>query len=176
MSTPILTFAMPEYGRAAEKKQQTSYLTSLVQWLQLKKYQYEVTFSLYMLTSTEKFIFSTSTSLPLDRLTRYIPTALPQKDTVINSSTLYTNYSTLLDFILFLLVSLLVTAATLYLPSHIAVIYNRMSYYVHGEYAYNTALGPAGETISFAKDGLRATSEAIGKATMSAMAAGVKEL
>lgn len=33
--------------------------TSLVKWLQRKNYQYEVTFALYMLTPTEKFIFST---------------------------------------------------------------------------------------------------------------------
>ncbi|RKF62629.1 hypothetical protein GcC1_146006 [Golovinomyces cichoracearum] len=31
---------------------------SLFRWLQRKRYQYEVTFSLYMLTPTEKFIFS----------------------------------------------------------------------------------------------------------------------
>lgn len=38
-------------------------LSSLVRWLQIKKYQYEVTFSLYMLTSTEKCVFSTYTPL-----------------------------------------------------------------------------------------------------------------
>ena len=32
--------------------------TGLVKWLQKKNYQYEVTFSLYMLTPMEKFIFS----------------------------------------------------------------------------------------------------------------------
>lgn len=32
--------------------------TGLVKWLQKKNYQYEVTFSLYMLTPTEKFVFS----------------------------------------------------------------------------------------------------------------------
>jgi len=32
--------------------------TNLVKWLQKKNYQYEVTFSLYMLTPTEKFVFS----------------------------------------------------------------------------------------------------------------------
>jgi hypothetical protein len=144
MSTPILTFAMPEYGRVVEKRQ-SSYLTSFMQWLQLKKYQYEVTFSLYMLTSTEKFIFST-----LD---------------IARHASLHLTDVALLDFILFLLVSLLVTAATLYLPSHIVVIYNRMSYYVHGERAYNAATGPSGETISFMKEGLRATSEAIKSAT-----------
>ena len=32
--------------------------TNLARWLQKKNYQYEVTFSLYMLTPTEKFVFS----------------------------------------------------------------------------------------------------------------------
>ena len=45
------------------------YPSSLLRWLQRKRYQYEVTFSLYMLTGTEKFIFSTlipiHTTLPL---------------------------------------------------------------------------------------------------------------
>lgn len=35
-----------------------SLLASMIRWLQIKKYQYEVTFSLYMLTATEKFVFS----------------------------------------------------------------------------------------------------------------------
>lgn len=34
-------------------------LSSLVRWMRLKVYQYEVTFSLYMLTPIEKLIFST---------------------------------------------------------------------------------------------------------------------
>ncbi|KAJ5166406.1 uncharacterized protein N7482_005187 [Penicillium canariense] len=33
-------------------------LTSLVRWVRLKIYQYEVTFAIYMLTPTEKFIFN----------------------------------------------------------------------------------------------------------------------
>ncbi len=36
------------------------YPSALLRWFQRKRYQYEVTFSLYMLTSTEKFIFSAS--------------------------------------------------------------------------------------------------------------------
>jgi hypothetical protein len=36
------------------------YPAAMLRWFQRKRYQYEVTFSLYMLTSTEKFIFSTS--------------------------------------------------------------------------------------------------------------------
>ena len=38
------------------------YPSSLLRWLQRKRYQYEVTFSLYMLTPTEKFILSTHSS------------------------------------------------------------------------------------------------------------------
>lgn len=44
------------------------YPAALLRWFQRKRYQYEVTFSLYMLTSTEKFIFSTSTSIDLKRV------------------------------------------------------------------------------------------------------------
>lgn len=54
------------------------YPSSLLRWLQRKRYQYEVTFSLYMLTPTEKFIFSAftpfeshSTRLPPSSLTRH---------------------------------------------------------------------------------------------------------
>jgi len=39
------------------------YPSSLLRWFQRKRYQYEVTFSLYMLTPTEKFIFSASSVL-----------------------------------------------------------------------------------------------------------------
>lgn len=37
----------------------------LVNWVQKKNYQYEVTSSLYMLTPTEKFVFSTIASYNL---------------------------------------------------------------------------------------------------------------
>jgi hypothetical protein len=40
------------------------YPSALLRWFQRKRYQYEVTFSLYMLTSTEKFLFSTSLPIP----------------------------------------------------------------------------------------------------------------
>ena len=36
------------------------YASDILRWLQRKRYQYEVTFSLYMMTPTEKFIFSMS--------------------------------------------------------------------------------------------------------------------
>ncbi len=63
MSGPALAFEMPDYAKAT-REQRASYLSSFVRWLQLKKYQYEVTFSLYMLTRTEKIIFSKSPLLP----------------------------------------------------------------------------------------------------------------
>lgn len=70
------------------------------------------------------------------------------------------------DLILFILISLLVTAASLYLPDHIAVIYNRIWYYVHGgEIAYiNAASVAAGEKTTLGQavqESLRLTSEAI---------------
>lgn len=37
-------------------------LSSFVRWVRLKIYQYEVTFAIYMLTPTEKFIFSMCSS------------------------------------------------------------------------------------------------------------------
>ncbi|KAF1938473.1 hypothetical protein EJ02DRAFT_457859 [Clathrospora elynae] len=69
------------------------YPATLLRWFQRKRYQYEVTFSLYMLTSTEKFIFNS---------------------------------------VLFLLLSLLIIAASLYLPEHLTIIANRMFYYFSG--------------------------------------------
>ncbi|KAF2463626.1 uncharacterized protein BDR25DRAFT_347117 [Lindgomyces ingoldianus] len=72
----------------------TVYPSNLLRWLQRKRYQYEVTFSLYMLTSTEKFIFNS---------------------------------------ILFLILSLLIIAASLYLPEHVQTIANRMFYYWFGD-------------------------------------------
>ncbi|KAK0352283.1 hypothetical protein LTR91_024633 [Friedmanniomyces endolithicus] len=42
--------------------------TNLVKWLQKKNYQYEVTFSLYMLTPTEKFVFNSILFLTISML------------------------------------------------------------------------------------------------------------
>ena len=55
------------------------YPSALLRWFQRKRYQYEVTFSLYMLTSTEKFIFSTSSLLFLVNRTpiNYNPGCIP---------------------------------------------------------------------------------------------------
>ncbi|KAF2755169.1 hypothetical protein EJ05DRAFT_478971 [Pseudovirgaria hyperparasitica] len=66
----------------------------LLRWLQRKRYQYEVTFSLYMLTPTEKFIFNS---------------------------------------FLFLFLSMIIIAASLYLPEHITTIAHRVFYYLAGD-------------------------------------------
>ncbi|KAF2397243.1 hypothetical protein EJ06DRAFT_524226 [Trichodelitschia bisporula] len=68
--------------------------SDLLRWLQRKRYQYEVTFSLYMLTPTEKFIFNS---------------------------------------FVFLFSSMIVIAASLYLPEHLSIVLNRAFYYIAGE-------------------------------------------
>ncbi|KAJ4340868.1 hypothetical protein N0V87_002222 [Didymella glomerata] len=83
------------------------YPSALLRWFQRKRYQYEVTFSLYMLTSTEKFIFNS---------------------------------------VLFLLLSLLIIAASLYLPEHLSIITSRIFYYYSGnENAHSLAQKAVGE-------------------------------
>lgn len=67
-----------------------------------------------MLTPTEKLIFSTASH-----------------NISTNSVLLLTHFA--LDLILLVLISMLVTAATMYLPNHVALICNRIWYYVHGE-------------------------------------------
>ena len=47
------------------------YPSAMLRWFQRKRYQYEVTFSLYMLTSTEKFIFSRPIPTPQPSLSQH---------------------------------------------------------------------------------------------------------
>ncbi|CAF9915526.1 MAG: hypothetical protein ALECFALPRED_010236 [Alectoria fallacina] len=75
------------------------YASNLTRWLQRKRYQYEVTFSLYMLTPTEKFIFNT---------------------------------------FLLLFISLIIVAASLYLPEHVMKMASRAWFYYAGD---ETAVG-----------------------------------
>ncbi|GAB1737998.1 hypothetical protein NU219Hw_g2509t1 [Hortaea werneckii] len=51
--------------------------TGLVRWLQKKNYQYEVTFALYMLTPTEKFVFNSILFLTLSMFTLAVILYLP---------------------------------------------------------------------------------------------------
>ena len=69
------------------------YASDLVRWLQRKRYQYEVTFSLYMLTPTEKFIFSMASFVSYEipsyyflRLLLYRPPPFPCHSAAIGAS------------------------------------------------------------------------------------------
>ncbi|TGZ79595.1 hypothetical protein EX30DRAFT_333126 [Ascodesmis nigricans] len=70
--------------------------SALIKYLRLKRYQYEVTFSLYMLTPTEKIVFNT---------------------------------------ILFLSLSMLILAVSLYLPHHIGEVASKAWFYYSGDEA-----------------------------------------
>jgi hypothetical protein len=85
---------------------------ALVRWVRLKIYQYEVTFAVYMLTPTEKFIFSMF-------LLQYL-------------RVLYA-YKRLSDSLLLTLISMILTAIYVYLPNHLRVIYGHLYYYWAGE-------------------------------------------
>lgn len=103
--------------------------TDFAKWVQKKKYQYEVTFSLYMLTPTEKFVFST-----------LLPAISPLlKECISNLSQT--------DSVLFLLVSMLGIAAALYLPDHIAIIARRSFYYWAGDASLGNSTQKAADTI-----------------------------
>ncbi|EME85580.1 uncharacterized protein MYCFIDRAFT_103511, partial [Pseudocercospora fijiensis CIRAD86] len=58
-------------------------------WLQKKNYQYEVTFSLYMLTPTEKFVFNSIAFLSLSMLTIATFMYLPDHVMTISRRTYY---------------------------------------------------------------------------------------
>jgi len=59
------------------------YPASVLRWLQRKRYQYEVTFSLYMLTPTEKFIFNSILFLFLAMVLIAASLYLPEHITMI---------------------------------------------------------------------------------------------
>jgi hypothetical protein len=96
-----------------QQRRQPSAVSSFIRWLKLKNYQYEVTFSLYMLSPTERIIFSMPPCHHL-HCARLTFTA---------------------DVIILTLFSLLVTAASMYLPDHMHQIYTRIWYYLHGNTA-----------------------------------------
>lgn len=56
------------------------------------------------------------------------------------------------DVIILVLFTLLIAAAVAYLPNHIAIISNRLWYYVHGEFLYATtgASSPTTSPLSMA--------------------------
>ena len=110
------------------------YTSTLLHWLQRKRYQYEVTFSLYMLTPTEKFIFSSSTyrCLPLALAFIYRDNAWFQHaDREMANS----------DSFLFLFLSMIIIAASLYLPEHIATVLSRAWFYYAGDDTAHPSVG-----------------------------------
>ncbi|GAD91514.1 hypothetical protein NFIA_050560 [Paecilomyces variotii No. 5] len=76
-------------------------ISSLIRWVRLKIYQYEVTFAIYMLTPTEKFIFNS---------------------------------------LLLTLITLLSTAAYVYLPDHVKSICGHIYYYWAGDRPFSDYL------------------------------------
>ncbi|THV47449.1 hypothetical protein BGAL_0310g00120 [Botrytis galanthina] len=62
-----------------------SMFASTFRWLQRKRYQYEVTFSLYMLTPTEKFIFNSFLFLFFSMIIIAMTLYLPQHITFLTS-------------------------------------------------------------------------------------------
>jgi len=102
------------------------YTTTLLRWLQRKRYQYEVTFSLYMLTPTEKFIFSTDA---LRKQSSFFPPS-PVLSLTANTNSPYSDKT---DSFLFLFLSMIIIAASLYLPEHITTIASRAWFYYAGD-------------------------------------------
>ncbi|KAG8532063.1 uncharacterized protein KY384_003700 [Bacidia gigantensis] len=101
-----------------------AYASDLFKWLQRKKYQYEVTFSLYMLTPTEKFVFSIQATLLM--LTQLL-------HSLTNS----------LDSFLILFLSMIIIAASLYLPEHVTTVFRRAWFYYAGDDAAAARRGSA---------------------------------
>lgn len=131
--------------------------TDFAKWVQKKKYQYEVTFSLYMLTPTEKFVFSTRTSYTQ-------PPNEPQ-----------TNLLDPVDSVLFLFVSMLGIAAALYLPDHVAIIARRSFYYWAGD-AGNSSFKAADTIWQTAAKATDAVVDAVHGLSGSASSASVQEV
>ena len=131
------------------------YASDLVRWLQRKRYQYEVTFSLYMLTPTEKFIFSTFDSLAdqsafssanqphetifsllllLFPTARFVkpPSIMPRAqlfDIALKLALMFPSA----DTFLVLFISMIIVAASLYLPEHVMKMASRAWFYYAGD-------------------------------------------
>lgn len=104
------------------------YTSDLLRWLQRKRYQYEVTFSLYMLTPTEKFIFSGCLCEVLLRRLHFL--------------TLWFT-----DSFLFLFLSMIIIAASLYLPEHITTMLSRAWFYYAGDETAAIATSEGGANV-----------------------------
>jgi hypothetical protein len=138
-------------------------LEKFSKWVQLKVYQVEVTYSVYIFTPAEKFVFCESQrrSCPFSPPVPAVPSHLSRLLTTAGS-------------VLFLLFSLTSIAATLYLPQHIAFILGRAWFYMHGDSVDVVELTKeAVHTLAGAALGTAATAA---PSVSSATAAMVKEL
>jgi len=123
---------------------------SFVKWLQKKNYQYEVTFSLYMLTPTEKFIFSK------------LPSTTPSREEGLANE--------LLDSVLFLMLSMFSIMCFLYLPNHIVTMSRRAFYYFAGDAQLADASRHLGVTASKASEAVGSTATDLAGAAYKATA------
>jgi hypothetical protein len=112
-------------------------LERFAKWLRLKKYQFEVTYSIYMHTSVEKFIDCSSAPSP--------KLACPPNFRHCADSFALWLFT---DSVIFLLLSMIVIATTLYLPRHVAFLINRAYFYVHGEAIEGDVLEVAKEAVA----------------------------
>jgi hypothetical protein len=109
-------------------QQDSNILSSLLErfskWLQLKIYQIEVSFCVYIFTPAEKFIFCMSSVgfRFLSPVTYHSSFASKRRLTRVETGS-----------VAFLLISLTSLAAALYLPQHIMFIVGRAWYYINGE-------------------------------------------
>jgi hypothetical protein len=106
-------------------------ITSLGNWMHRKKYQFEVTFCVYIFTPWEKFIFCTSGHCPSppSPAINHSPYSTSKR----MSPRRHANTPRPTDTLLFLLVGLTFIATALYLPQHIAFIVGRAWFYMHGD-------------------------------------------
>lgn len=130
------------------------YASDLIRWLQRKRYQYEVTFSLYMLTPTEKFIFSTSSlvghgvhfreagqgmgvfmKLPVAFSTAGLSALLCDLPPYLHFFIAVQRCANVLavDTFLLLFISMIIVAASLYLPEHVMKMASRAWFYYAGD-------------------------------------------
>lgn len=112
--------------------------TALVRWFRLKVYQYEVTFAIYMLTPTEKFIFSMLSPFVLDDQSCWLSFS-PVDYNVEDASeapvlfVIAKNRCFLTDSLLLTFITMIITGVYVYLPDHLRSIYGHLYYYWAGE-------------------------------------------
>lgn len=143
---------------------------SFTKWLQLKIYQVEVTWCVYIFTPLEKFIFCTSSSPP-------IPLSFPYESFLSTSTNLH---PLLTGSIVFLLFSLTALATILYLPHHIMFLVGRAWFYIHGDSALEVAKETAQTLLQHAASttrmGAAETARAVGHYVADEVASGKVEL